>query len=369
MAKLVDALGLGSNEKIHAGSSPVLRKIILICSFIFSFAFLKITMYYARSIKRFPFATSQKNPRQTWNSLLKLSLSKSNMSKKKSRFFSMEYGRPLSKRVLWQMVIPVNMHFLRKPYSFSLKSDFNEKAIISLHQFTQNAFSMFQANWALFRSVLFGKMWLLKNPSLVPGVVWPTQQKKHLVTKMRAFQALTHLLGKKNHTFVVHNLQKLWNLSNPTKPGVWSLASGIDSLQIHGILKSGFVTTIPMASHWLKSGFVRVNESLLHKSNGFCYAGDFLRFWNPHEFLQTRNLLGELFLAGPLKSNLTGSKIILAKTQIPKVSIHSAKSFLWFNNFFTKYSKFQKKPSLWNQSKKTYSQKSTARYSLWYLIL
>lgn len=27
MAKLVDALGLGSNEIIHAGSSPVLRKV------------------------------------------------------------------------------------------------------------------------------------------------------------------------------------------------------------------------------------------------------------------------------------------------------------------------------------------------------
>lgn len=39
MAKLVDALGLGSNEIVHAGSSPVLRRFLFICSIIISYTY------------------------------------------------------------------------------------------------------------------------------------------------------------------------------------------------------------------------------------------------------------------------------------------------------------------------------------------
>lgn len=40
MAKLVDALGLGSNEVVHAGSSPVLRRFFLFVQYLSLILFL-----------------------------------------------------------------------------------------------------------------------------------------------------------------------------------------------------------------------------------------------------------------------------------------------------------------------------------------
>jgi hypothetical protein len=276
MAKLVDALGLGSNEFIRAGSSPVLRKI----TYFYSKKLMK--SLYLRQKKAFPLATSLKKANQQWNPMRTLSKAEKKLFKNKFSFFSMEYGRSLPKRLLWQIAIAkpgtnpgeVDSGVTHESFSFSN----GVAAEVNLKQKKNSRpgppVTPFQQNWAVFRFVFFGKMWMLNNPSLVPGLVWPVKRKKTVLAKLRAWKAMSQLVGQSNLHFLKQNLQKLWNLPSHLIPSLWSLASGLDSLKTNLVLKSGLAGNLPSAYHLVSRGHYFLNGLPCKKSLGFNYPGD-----------------------------------------------------------------------------------------------
>jgi len=275
-------------------------------------------MRYPRRLKSFPYATVQKRKTQPWTSLLTFSVEKKRLWKNQTRLFSMEYGRALSKRLFWQMA-------LRKHFETS-KNPLNSKKLLN------QQWIPLQHPWGLFRSIFFAKMWLLNNPSLVPGVVWPVKSKKIHLAKMRAFQALSHLTGKNSRDFVLRILQKFWNLSKQTTPSLWSVAQGLESLKTHYLMKSGLVRSIPVASHWIQQGKIIVNGLLTSQTRSFQYPGDLmvvqsLDKFNNYCFFET------LLAYGILKpgrhsqakdTNLNGS-----------ISVYTVQPFLWLHGFFS----------------------------------
>lgn len=268
--------------------------------------------------KLFPYATTMKKPTQQWNHLLKLSPQKKRLFKNKTRFFSMEFGRSLSKRIFWQIAqtgFKENNNFLAN-FLFSKKHNSNTNP--TLPGFTELA--KFNQNWTVFRSLFFGKMWMLNNPSLVPGVVWPVKSKKILIAKMRAFKTLCHLTGKGNLSFVVRNAQKLWTSTNNTKPSLWFLASSMDSLKANYLMKSGFVPTIQTGHHWISYGNVLLNGFVHKKNRSFYYPGDFIQ-------VAKGNIFSTLFNTGPRFQSLSISKKNIN-------SIYTAKAFFWVSPFF-----------------------------------
>ncbi len=290
--------------------------------------------------KLFPYATTIKKPTQQWNHLLKLSPQKKRLFKNKTRLFSMEFGRSLSKRIFWQIAqtgFKENNNFLTN-FLFLQKQN-NEYTKPTLPGLTELA--KFSQNWTIFRSLFFGKMWMLNNPSLVPGVVWPVKSKKILIAKMRAFKTLCHLTGKGNLSFVVRNAQKLWTSANNTKPSLWFLASSMDSLKANYLMKSGFVPTIQTGHHWISYGNVLLNGFVHKKSMSFYYPGDFIQ-------VTKGNIFSTLFNSGPRYQSLSISK---KNTN----SIYSTKTFIWVSPFFkNKKSSFltTQKPKKTNVSKK-----------------
>jgi hypothetical protein len=274
--------------------------------------------------KLFPFATTMKKPTQQWNYLLKLSAQKKRLFKSKTRFFSMEFGRSLPKRVFWQIAQSSlkenNNLYANNLQTTQYKTNGNALSNVSL-------LTKFSHNWTVFRSLFFGKMWMLNNPALVPGVVWPVKSKKILVAKMRAFKALSHLTGKGNLSFVVRNAQKLWTSKSYTKPSLWFLASSLDSLKANYLLKNGFVPTVQTAHHWISYGKILYNGFLDKKSMRFYYPGDFIQ-------VTKENSLNAFFNSGPRFQSLSTSK----KNGI---SIYTKNAFLWVSPFFkTKKSSF-----------------------------
>jgi hypothetical protein len=288
--------------------------------------------------KLFPYATTAKKPTQQWNYLLKLSPQKKRLFKSKTRFFSMEFGRSLSKRIFWQIAqsnLKENNVYANNYQTTETPQ--NEKTLcqVSLH-------TKFSHNWTVFRSLFFGKMWMLNNPALVPGVVWPVKSKKILVAKMRAFKALTHLTGKGNLAFVMRHAQKLWTSQSQTKPSLWFLASSLDSLKANYLMKSGFVPTLQTGHHWISYGNVMYNGFLDKKSMRFYYPGDFIHITKEYS-------LNILFNSGPRFQSLATSKKNGS-------SIYTKNAFLWVSSFFktknssflcikkTKHTNFLKKP-------------------------
>lgn len=305
--------------------------------------------------KLFPYATTVKKPTQQWNHLLKLSAQKKRFFKNKTRFFSMEFGRSLPKRLFWQIA---QTPFDEKNLGLGTVNSFQTKS--SFPQFFTHprfaGFEKFQHNWTIFRSLFFGKMWMLNNPSLVPGVVWPVKSKKILVAKMRAFKALCHLTGKGNLSFILRNTQKLWASTNNTKPSLWCVASGLDSLKANSLMKTGFVPTFQTGFHWISYGKVSMNGFVDKKGLSFYYPGDFIQ-------ISKKTVFSSLFNSGPRFQSLAISK---KNTN----SIYTAKTFLWLSSFF-KSRKFpflaQKKLKYTNVSQKPKKYFNKLKHSFFYL--
>lgn len=341
MAKLVDALGLGSNEFIHAGSSPVLRKQVIICSFIFSLYTTEMKHFYTNKNKAFPFATSQKKAvYQQWNIMPKPKVKK--VYKYKSRFFSMEFGRSFSKRILWQIAVSKPSFNIQDSFYYttntkigdtvSTKNNMEMKSFLGQKTISlDKKIQPYQQSWKAFRTVLFGKMWMLYDPSLVPGITWPVKHKKILLTKMRAYKALSQLVGKPQKKYLTTQLQKFASISNQTTPILWSIAGGLESQKTSVLVKSNFVCTLPAASHSITKGDFNLNGQTLQKSLGFSYAGDIL-FSNIMAENPSVNNAGnqetfssffsKVFSYGPLKST---------SFPIPKNII---RPFLWLSSFY-----------------------------------
>nr|YP_009944749.1 ribosomal protein S4 [Ankistrodesmus falcatus]QMS48918.1 ribosomal protein S4 [Ankistrodesmus falcatus] len=174
-------------------------------------------------------------------------------------------------------------------------------------------------------------MWMLYDPSLVPGITWPVKHKKMLLAKMRAYKALSQLMGKPQKKYLATNLQKFASISNQTTPILWSIAGGLESQKTSVLVKSNFVCTLPAASYSISIGNFTVNGQTMQKSLGFNYAGDILSY-NVMANNDSENLAGKkqsfssffskVFSYGPLKS--TGSPI----------PMNAVQPFLWLSSFY-----------------------------------
>lgn len=284
--------------------------------------------------KKFPYGTPQKRKFfQPWNPLVKLSKDLKKLTQKKARFFSLELGRSLPKRILWQVALP----------SFSIE----KKAGSSL--------VYLPSSWTLFRSLFFGRMWMLNNPSLVPGVTWPVKSKKFLLAKMRAFQTLSHLIGKGKKSFFLKNFMKLWNLSSPTLPFLWSFARSLDSLKSSVCVQSGMFSNLPESFQQLASLKVQLNGWTLHKSQRFQYVADFwtkhpLEFilkWKASPILEVpfhKSFFGKLFISGPSFAHEKKNTLVpnlnkkdsfsREKEKTSYLSMYSVKPFIWLASFY-----------------------------------
>jgi hypothetical protein len=303
-------------------------------------------------LKRFPLATSQKKATQLWSSLLKLSVQRKRFYKNQMRFFSIEFGMSLPKRLFWQMAIPQT--FQISQFGAFKKTQFKK----TFSGFLQKTKSLGQP-WNVFRSLFFGKMWILNHPSLVPGIVWPTKSKKMGLAKMRALKALFHLTGKEQKKFLFDNFQKIWSLSHQTKPMLWTFASSLESLRTHFLLKSGWVGTVPAAFQFLTHNKGTWNGFCSQKAFGFAYLGDFVQLSqkNPIVF---DSFLSELLTYGWTKQGSLN----------PQTPMHQMKPFLWLFDFFKNQKKskiFQKKTTFFSLKKGKKIWKKKKNFKMKYL--
>jgi hypothetical protein len=250
-----------------------------------------------RKFKLFPYAHPYKKAGQMWSPLLKMSKARKRMFNHRNRFFSMEYRRSLPKRLFWQMTLP------------------------TLHPSTSTAGSLvMQHPWPTFRALFFGKMWMLKNPSLVPGVVWPVKSKKYLLAKIHASQALTHLVGKASQKWMKKVLQKLWALSSPTRSSLWLVAGGLDTLMNNFLLKSGVVNSLPSAYHLLTYKKLKTNGFTSNQKLAFAYPGDLIQ-WKDSFYLS------KVLNGGPEKQ-------AFQQQNYHPTSVHGLKVFGWLRPFY-----------------------------------
>lgn len=251
-----------------------------------------------RKFTRIPYGTVLKNANSPMRLLKKLSYKQKKKYKQMNRLFSLELGRALPKRVIWQISTP-----------FAQNSEMLGKI-----QKTNS--------WSMFRSAFFGKMWLLNNASAVPGVVWPTKSKKFLVAKMKAFKAFSLSTGGLNQKFLVKNLQKAYAQSfhSSNQSFLWKMASSFDSLQSSFFLKTGFFGTFTATGDALRFKKILFNGSIHLKEKSFMYPGD-LSF-----FPEKSNFFAQAFSQGPLSS---------------KKPIYATKPFLWLCTNFYKSAVFK----------------------------
>ena len=235
-----------------------------------------------------------KQTRQQGSPLRKLTLKQKGFSRKTQRVFSLEYGKYLQKRILWKIVSTNN------PISFP-------KTLLT--------------KFKTFHSKILSKKWLLDNMTLAPGVVWPLKNKKYLVAKMRAFKTLSHLVQARNLKVLIQTIQKLWNLQ-ATKPSVWTVASGVDSLKAHVFLKSGLIPTGAAAQT------VRpLSKTLSLRKQTFVYPGDFCSFDSNPAFLWSL-----LFSSGP--TTLFQIKKKNLRVYKRPTSIYTGSLFQWVAFFY-----------------------------------
>ena len=257
---------------------------------------------YTQKRRLFPMAVIQKKPFQPWNPLAKLSKTYKRLYKSKGRFFSLEYGRSLSKRILWQVAIPLS---LQNPQP-----------------------------WSLFKTMLVGKLWVFNNPSLVPGVVWPVKSKKRLVTQLRALKALGHLVGKKHQRFLFKMVQKCHHLANPTLPFLWSMVVGLDALKTSVLLKTAWVSTLPISFKQFSSGEIQMNgkkhQNRLGKNLHFSYLADWFQSMHLFALKPRANLFGNLFSTG-------GARKVSSQADLGVYySMYRNKPFVWLKDFYKK---------------------------------
>ena len=259
--------------------------------------------------RQYPLATRGANLKQTsqqGSPLRKLTLKQKGFYRKTQRVFSLEYGKYLHKRILWKIVST------NRPTSFP-------KTLLM--------------KFKTFHSKILSKKWLLDNMTLAPGVVWPLKNKKFLVAKMRAFKTLSHLVQARNLKVLIQTIQKLWNLQT-TKPSVWGVASGVDSLKAHVLLKSGLAPTRSAAnalSAPRAQAASQLPETLSTRKQTFVYPGDFCSFDSNPAFLWSL-----LFSAGPTKVFQIKKKNRRAAQSAHKrpTSIHTANLFQWVAFFY-----------------------------------
>lgn len=250
-----------------------------------------------RQFKLFPYAHPYKKVGQMWSSLLKISKKQKRMYTYRNKFFSMEYRRPLPKSLLWPMTFSGQVRGVQQTQPLAMEGP-----------------------WLTFRVLFFAKLWMLKNPALVPGVVWPVKSKKYLLAKMHAFQGLTDLTGKASQGWTRKILQKLWSLRSGTRSSLWSVTGGLDSLFTNLLLKSGWTATLPRASHLLTYKKVQKNGVLTKQSLAFAYPGDYVKIKDSLCLLRVLN-------AGPEKDTF-----LLEGVQ--PTSIHALKLFGWLRSFY-----------------------------------
>lgn len=265
--------------------------------------------------QRFPAPIAQKYQIQPWNSMWKLSAEKKRIYKRSSRWFSLEYGKSLSKRFFWQIAITPIKNQLVAP-------------------------------WNTFRVIFLNKMWIFNNPSIVPGVLWPNKVKKTLVVKIKAFKAMSHLMGNFQKKFLMDSTMKFWNfafLDNNTH-ALWSLARGLDSFRTNVLLKSGFASNIPMNVHLIGNRTYSLNGFLINKRTDLTYPADILTNQTFLTIKDGKNSLTQkqknsLIYTTPLTKMLSSGKTtrqrIPMKNTYQYTSIYARKPFLWTSFFYS----------------------------------
>lgn len=303
VAKLVDAPGLGSGEFFMQ-----VRVLFCVMSLIISFSiqsFMKMT----HKLTGLPYGTVLKYPKSPMRLLLKLSAKQKNIYKQKNRIFSLELGRSLPKRVVWQVSVP-----------FFKNHTVLQKTVKS-------------CSWSVFRSAFFGKMWLLNNASVVPGIVWPTKSQKSLIAKMKAMKALRLSIGSlKTGKFIKH-LQKVYShsFSKARNSSFWDMASSLECLKGSFFVKHGFFQTSACVKNMLRYNQKTSPGFPIGNSNTFVYPGDFNTFPEKSDFF------AQTFSTGPL---------------MQKNSVCANQPFLWLSNsFYNPYGALPKK-KLSNRFKK-----------------
>lgn len=226
--------------------------------------------------------------------MLKVRGQRQRFFKNKHRLFSVDYGRSVPKRLFWQVSLRTN------------KVQWQHT-------------SQLQRPWFVFRYSLLNKPWILSNPSLVPGMVWPVKRKKYLLCQLRAWKGLCHLLGKGSQQRILARLQKLWALQPIGQPSLWNVAAGLESSKTTFLLKGGFVGTLPCAFHQMNHKHVRFNGFATNKALGFVYPGDWLQT-DPGSFFRMLN-------GGPLQQAYTW-------TNKQPMSIHTTKIISWLLPFY-----------------------------------
>lgn len=266
-------------------------------------------MKITRKLTGLPYGTILKYPKSPMRLLLKLSAKQKNTYKQKNRIFSLELGRSLPKRVVWQLSVP-----------FFKNHTVLEKILKS-------------CSWSIFRSAFFGKMWLLNNASVVPGIVWPTKSQKSFIAKMKAMKALRLSLGYlKTGKFIKH-LQKIYShsFSKPWNSSLWDMASSLESLKGSFFVKHGFFQTPATVKNMLRSNHNSSPGFPIGNSKMFVYPGDFNTFPEKSEFF------AQTFSMGPLMQNN---------------SVCANPPFLWLSNSFYNPQRVFPKKKLSNRFKK-----------------
>lgn len=210
-------------------------------------------MKNTRKLTGLPYGTVLKYPKNPMRLLLKLSTKQQNTYKQKNRVFSLELGRSLPKRVVWQVSVP----FFKNHAVF-------EKILKS-------------SSWSVFRSAFFGKMWLLNNASVVPGIVWPTKSQKSLIAKMKAVKALRLTLGSLKSGLFIKHLQKVYaqSFSAAHQSSLWKMASSLECLKASFFTKLGFFQTPASAKNMIRLNLGSGEGFHVGNSQMFVYPGDF----------------------------------------------------------------------------------------------
>lgn len=402
---MVDAPDLGSGEFLVWVQVPL--HVFLFSLLIFSI--MKPSMLTNKRL--YPLPVRQKQTCQQGNPLRKLTLKQKGFYRKNTRVFSLEYSRYLQKRILWKILTKrtnstkIQHHSLQsKGSSFgallhktvdtqqprkglsiaktlllgkfkeiNFRSTKNETLLKKVQacllktqqkKFLKESKKHYKMlNWGknqvaknqdlttkfkTFHAMVLTKKWQFDNASIVPGMVWPLKSKRVLVAKMRAFKTLSHLIQARNLKQVIQMLQKLWNSQNITKPSVWSLVGGIDSLKNQVLLKSGLVASVGAVRQHPKAFAFNGSES--NKKHMFYYPGDLICSQS-----QPSEIFGELFSTGPktvfvknAKRNLGLGRKNFRTSRYP-CSIYSNKPFQWLANFYQNGYLFKKSPKLTKQ--------------------
>lgn len=300
---------------------------------------MKVSIFY--KFKAFPYASPKKIVfYQQWNPLRKLSRQKKYIFRGRNRIFSIESKYPLPKAIFLKMVTAFgfkqsNFTFFKwhqdqtntqiicdnsnqwkllsfsNPMNKSTKMKMKTPFLNYSYYLVNSVRKAYSWDWNIFKYVFLKKIWILYNPSLVPGISRPFKYKKNNLIKIRALKGLNHLVGKCNLKFLFFILAKSWNMSNftVTVPFIWNFSRTVDSLKANILLKIGVVRTTPMARAIIS------NQKILTNVNGFtnpkilnvAYTGDYFNFNLDYFYFASKHNFFEL--------NLTEKHLIVSNSK------------------------------------------------------